>query len=232
MNAELMWSDILDEEVAKSAARTRIDPRNWRTAGRKSKDKPEGENLDWWRADGARQLANYRKWLETTDWRVVTYDGVPAVELPFEVQIAGLTVRGFIDSVWALPSGEVVVVDAKTGSRTPDSMVQMSLYATALEVQGYPRPSLGSYWMTRKGGPTDPESLDRFNLHWWESIVRQFTTAVDNEIFLPNVGSHCISCGVKDSCYTVGGIDAYKFDPLHPNYLPSTQDTNNEKETA
>ena len=213
-----LWHSYLDAEVARTTEATGQQAEVWRIAGRPSKEKPDGENLDWWRADGLDQLQGYERWLNKTDLRFVSYDGTPAIELPFVIELAGITVRGFIDAVMVNPDGEVIVIDHKTGSRTPDSLLQLGLYATAMEVMGYPRPSLGSFWMTRKGSMTQPESLDRYSIDFYTQSFTLFDTAVANDIFIPNIGSHCRGCSVRTYCYATGGALAYRSDPLHPQY--------------
>ena len=213
-----LWTQTLNAEVLRVTDATGYQPKVWRSAGRPTKDKPRGEDIEWWEQSGAEQLGTYQAWLDSTDWRFAVYDGVPAIEFPVECAFGDVTVRGFIDAVFVTPDGEVVIVDYKSGSRTPDSFAQLSLYSACLGQMGYPIPTLGSYWMTRKGTMTEPTDLQRMDAQYWTNIVRQFKTAVDADIFLPNVGSHCFSCGVRDACYAAGGIDSYKYDPLHPAY--------------
>ena len=225
MNLESVWRQTLNDLVATTADRTKTDPATWRTAGRPTKSLPNGADIDFWLGSGTEQLQKYSDWLHSTDWVFLDIDGEPMVEFPVEAKFAGITVKGFIDGVMAKPDGQVVVIDYKTGSRSPESALQMGLYAASLERMGLPRPSLGAYWMTRKGEMTTPESLDQFTVHMWDEMFSQFKKAVDSDIFIPNVSGHCRSCGVKNACYAAGGVDAYIFDPMHPAYTPS-QDTN------
>jgi len=213
------WHGIFDAEVAKADASL-----GWRTAGRPSKAHPDGEDISWWREKGEEHLATYEAWLAQTDWVIPSFDGEPAIELPVAVEIEGQSIRGFIDAVFVTGDGEMVVLDYKTGSRTPDSLLQLGLYATCLELMGYPRPSKGCFYMTRKATVTTPESLDRFDAAFWGSILTDFRTALEAGIFLPNVGSNCPKCGVRDYCYAVGGVSAYLVDPLHPAYSPQVTD--------
>lgn len=222
MNIDLpdLWSASLRTTVTQVEAATGVESAAWRTAGRATKAKPKGDDLTFWAEDGLRQLQAYVDWTQQTDWTLASFDGAPAIELAVSCEFGDVKVRGFIDSVWALPTGEMVVVDYKTGSRTPDSLLQLGLYAASLEVMGFPRPSLGSFWMTRDGQMTSPESLDRYTPKFWADMFRMFASAVEGDIFIPNVGMHCRTCGVRDACAAVGGTDAWRYDPMHPSYNP------------
>jgi hypothetical protein len=219
-----IWRKEFDDLVARTAARTQTDPNMWRTAGRPTKANPNGFGLDWWMESGVEQLEKYAAWLEATDWVFMEVDGEPVVEFSVEVEFGGIPVKGFIDAVMVTPAGEVVLIDYKTGARTPESHIQLGLYAASLERMGLPRPSVGAYYMTRKGEMSDPEPLGQFTQQLWDSLFSQFKKAVDSDIFIPNVSGHCRTCGVANACYAAGGTDAYIYDPMHPAYKP-TQDT-------
>jgi hypothetical protein len=45
-------------------------------------------------------------------------------------------------------------------------------------------------------------------------MFTQFQRGLDAEIFLPNIGMNCNTCGVKEYCYAVGGQLAKIYDPL------------------
>lgn len=227
---QALWLDSFQSHVATTKANSGTDPRGWAKAGRATKDKPDGENLDWWEVEGLRQLEAYASWLDTTDWVFVDFDGIPGIEFPIDVAFGSQRVRGFIDAIMVTPEGQMVVIDHKTGSRTPDSLLQVGLYAAALEVMGYPRPALGCFWMTRKGIHTDPESLERYTPKFWEDMFSMFHRGLQADVFIPNVGSHCNTCSVRDACAAVGGVDAWKFDRMHPAYTDlQMQDTNKEE---
>lgn len=231
MDLESIWSDTLTGYVEATVMASGMQPGAWAKVGRSTKDKPEGEDLTWWEADGLRQLQSYDKWLKRTEWKFVAFDGVPGIEFPVEAKFGSHTVKGFIDAIMVNPEGQMICVDHKTGSRTPDSMLQMGLYAASLEAMGLPRPDLGCFWMTRKGGPTDPEPLDRYTVKFFTDMFDMFDKAVAQDIFIPHVGQYCRGCSVRDACYAVGGVDAYKFDRLHPSYRDlQSQDTNNPQE--
>lgn len=219
------WRKALDDLVARTVARTQTDTSNWAKAGRSTKDRPNGDDLDFWRKSGEQQLESYVKWLNETDWVFADIDGEPMIEFKVQAEFGGVPVKGVIDGCMVTPDGELGCLDWKTGSRTPESSMQLGLYASSLEVMGYPRPSFGAYFMTRKGLLTDRVSLDQYSVHYFNELFGMFRQAVEMEIFIPDVSGHCRTCSVRDACYAVGGTDAYIYDPMHPAYQPK-QDTN------
>jgi len=220
------WEREFTDAVAKETLRTNITPDQWRKGGRPTKDKPNGEDVQWWRENGLTQCEKYGEWMAGLDWTLADINGTPGAETPFEIDLAGVTIKGFIDSTWERIDNELIVVDAKTGSRSPESVLQVGLYATAIEMMTGKRPLYGAFYMTRTGTLTPLEDLRRFDATFWEKVFGQLEHAVSNEIFIPHLGSHCRSCSVKDACFAAGGVDAYRYDPMHPKYLPSKQDAN------
>ena len=59
-------------------------------------------------------------------------DGTPGVEMPFEVVMQGVLVKGFIDLI-IVDNGVPVVVDLKTGNK-PGDPFQLQVYAVALNI--------------------------------------------------------------------------------------------------
>ena len=199
-------------------------PEQWRSAGRKTKDKPHGEDLQWWAGEGLRQLESYKAWLEATDWEFVEFNGNPLIEFNLSGNIGEHYVKGFLDAV--MTDGEkTMLVDYKTGSRTPFGVMQLGVYRVMLRNLTGVDATHGVFWMTRKAEPGEPVSLDRYTDEYVGRIFNQFNAAVENQIFLPREGSHCWSCDVRSACYVQGGTDSYKFDPDHPKYLHKQEPT-------
>ncbi len=78
-------------------------------------------------------LATLQETFLASEWADRTpYD----VEIPFETEISGITVRGRMDAVFADPDGGWTVVDWKTGAlpdarRAPSLAVQLAAYRLA-----------------------------------------------------------------------------------------------------
>ena len=111
------FADALDEAVAEDERRSGYPVSEWKVGGRKSKDKPAGENLDWWRAEGPVLLATYENWLRENSIRIASIEGVPAIEYGGAVAFpSGAVVKGYIDLVVEV-GDSLMVVDLKSGSR-------------------------------------------------------------------------------------------------------------------
>jgi hypothetical protein len=68
------------------------------------------------------------------------------------------------------PEREIIVVDLKTGIRTPQSDLQLQVYACMLERATGIRPDFGAYWMARQGGTSTPVRLNKFTLKKLDEI--------------------------------------------------------------
>jgi hypothetical protein len=97
------------------------------------------------------------------------------------------------------PDGELIVLDIKTGVRTPSSDLQLAFYAAGMEEMLGIRPRYGAYWMARAGQTSELIDLDYFTKDNIIDIVTKFDTARKQELFIPNL-NHCIMCNVKDQC--------------------------------
>lgn len=192
------WNLQIEEDVPDG------DLSRVRSGGRATKEWPNRENKEWWEHHGPKMVEAYRdKMIELARkgwnlWEPVADQW--AVELPFEVEIGGVLVKGAVDRVYVDPDGQLVVVDLKAGSRKPESTMQLGVYAVALEKIFGTKPALGSYFMARKAELTDPMSL----LHYTENVIGSiFATGkrmIEAEIFLPHVSGLCNSCGVSKHC--------------------------------
>lgn len=212
------WEHIYGSHIQRVEEESGISPTGWRTAGRKTKDKPNGDDIGFWYAEGFAQVGQYVHWLETSGWRIHGYGGKPLVETEVTGELGGITVKAYLDAVLVRPDGALVVVDYKTGSRTPVGLLQLGTYrALLLQTVGI-EVNLGAFYMTRKAELTEPERLDRFTPEYLGNVYSRLAQGIDNGVFLPHLGDHCRTCDVASACFARGGTDAYKFDPDHPNY--------------
>lgn len=105
------------------------------------------------RADGARQVEEYieKALSEANEWRPLPTPDGPAAEVEFVLPFGGVPVRGFIDSARQYRDGSIKVVDYKSGSKKPESDLQLAVYSEAIEHFTGQKPSKASYYMTRNG---------------------------------------------------------------------------------
>lgn len=216
-DAELdeIWRVAWEAELSNRRAKTDVPESEWRAGGRKTKAKPNKEDGVWWLGEGRVMLQRWVEWRQKyPNWQVTTSPGAdrrPGIELEFNVWFGQVPVRAFVDRLFDVSSPEglsqAVVVDIKTGSRPPDTAQQLGLYASIIEVAtgGRGRPALGCYWDARKGDITVPEGLGRYSVDLFTGMLDNFNKAVMADIFIPNVGQACRTCGVSRYCRAVGG---------------------------
>lgn len=194
---------------------TQPDRSTWRTAGRPTKDKPNGEDIEWWRQAGAQMVEDYIAWrVENKDkWRIASYvpEGgtipVPAIEAVLSQAFGSVRVRGAADLVLEDANGTLVVVDKKTGSRVPDSPLQLGLYSVQLEKVMGRQVAYGAFYMARKAELTPPQVLTTHTEGTFKTIYETLDKGIRDGVFLPNISSMCKSCGVRDACVFVGGVE-------------------------
>lgn len=214
-NLDLIWQTAFNEAIGKEQEESGLNPLDWRAGGRATKEWPDKENGDWWNLNGRKMLEQFTEVWDSTGWKVwTTPNGIPALELEVNVFYGEVLVKAFIDLLAVTPEGELVVCDFKTGKSMPSNM-QLGLYASSIEQQFGIRPQHGYFYDARKAQMVITNNLGRWTPELFTELFRQFEVAVENQIFLPNVGMSCSSCSVADYCYANGGDMASMLDPLY-----------------
>lgn len=158
------------------------------------------EDKEWWFTNGFEMFKSYQLWRKSSDWEVwTTPSNEPAIELTMQLNQKDFSIKMTLDRVMKRPDGELVVLDLKTGSRTPSTFLQLGFYAVGIEITTGIRPKYGSYWMARKGEPTEPVSLDFFTKERILSLAEKFDRQRKQGNFLPNI-NHCSICGYTQHC--------------------------------
>lgn len=183
------------------------DSDTWRSAGRITTKTPNKEDSAWWYEAGYGFLEAWIEWRNKTGWKIITLDNEPAIELEIIARFNDISVKMTIDRVMQLPTGEIVVLDLKTGTRTPDSDLQLGFYASGIEQVYGIRPSHGAYWMARQGEIGSILPLDVYDMRTVGRMVKLFDKARKSGIFIPNF-SHCKLCALKDQCAWKKGKDS------------------------
>ena len=136
----------------------------------------------------------------------------------------GLTIRGFVDRVDRTESGDVRIVDYKTG-KSPragyegKAMFQMRFYAlTWWRMTGnVPRLLMLLYLGDRQSLTYEPESADLLATERKIHSIRQaISTAATSGVFTPKPSRLCDWCSFQHLCPTKGGLTP----PMPP--LPTT----------
>jgi len=207
MNIDNIWTQAWNLEVEQilKYQEPNFDIANLRQSVRTTKANPDGENATWWFENGKKFLQSWVNWRANSGWEIwQTPQGVPAIELLLEIETGGINIKGAVDRVFVTPQNEIIVVDLKTGLRTPQSDLQLQVYACMLERATGVRPHYGVYWMARQGGTSTPTKLDKFTLQKLDEMVALFQKARENNLYLPNFES-CKMCSVQEYCYWVDG---------------------------
>jgi putative RecB family exonuclease len=140
----------------------------------------------------ATYIGYYQRYPEKVPWR--SPDGL-AIELAFDVEFGGISVRGLIDKVEAEEPE-----DLKTGKK-PGSDFQLATYAGALNVlYGLPFKT-GRYWMAQQGKPTRDYDLSGWSIQRLADVYGQADQDIKAENFEPKPSTEtCMFCSVRSSC--------------------------------
>jgi putative RecB family exonuclease len=215
-----LWTTSFAEEIESLENRGGVNRTEWRTGGRKTKDRPNAEDYGFWIDEGLRQIQVFSQWFDdriAEGWSVPTFAGNLACEIELNVDFGGVRIKGYADLIMELPSGELMVIDHKTGARTPDTFQQLALYAFAMEKLSLPTPTLGAFFMTRKGELSIPTTFRQTDLDSLTDTIVNVDRAIKAELFPARVTSMCKGCGVANYCVAVNGSLAKEFDPIYTN---------------
>ena len=196
-----VWQDAFKHEKERQEASTGIPGALWRAGGRATKANPDKENGLWWDDAGFGMLQKWATWRTGSHgWKLWSDgNGVPAIEIGMSPILGGVTVQMHIDRVMVTPEGELIILDLKTGARTPSSDLQLAFYAAGMEKTFGIRPKYGTYWMAREGTTTPLVDLDFYSMEMIEQMVSDFDKARQAHLFIPNF-NHCKMCDLTTRC--------------------------------
>lgn len=219
----VQFAEAFRAEVEADAERSGMEAGDFRAGGRVSKAWPNREDGPWWLANGPVMVDSWISFREgLPNWIIwTTPGGEPAIELAMNASVGGVPVRAYLDRIFVDEStGELALVDLKTGSREPDNALQLGFYRVLVQKTLDVEINTGYYWMARKGSLSVAHDLTRFDEHLIGSLLQQFERALQDEVFIPHLTSLCSSCSVNRACHAYGGAEAQAYDVLHPDYKP------------
>lgn len=215
------WAEIWNSTIAKAERNTGVNIEDWRVGGRRSKALPEGETVDFWQAEGLRQVEAYLEWYRKSGWKIATMpDGKPGIEWEAEVTFGPSHVRLIVDAVYTVNTApwmdptpdEMVVVDYKTGTRNPSTgPIQLGLYASAIEKVYGIRPKWGAIYMSRTGTLGSLIDLTPWSIAFYDYEFSAMQAFMDTGYYPPSVGDHCGYCSFSEYCAAVGGSKSAEF---------------------
>jgi len=179
-----------------------------------------GETYEWWLRAGDHMFTQYVEWRERSGWTIWESDFEPefdsegglindwmfGVELPFEVQLPGMTVpdKGYIDRIFRLPDGRIILVDLKTWNRERANTQLPHYYTVAKDHLGIPVDGV-AYYDARLGRPTGiAYPSDNPDKPWDTARLSALLSGAEHGIlggvFTPKPGAQCGWCSVAHHC--------------------------------
>jgi RecB family exonuclease len=209
------WADEIQNRRNQSPS---FKVEDYVATGKASKEFGGKRGQDWWLANGHTMVDNWVEWRKRTGWEFwTTPTGKPGIELELNIVLPGdIPVKLFIDRVFVMPSGELAILDIKTG-RKPENEEQLGLYATGIELafgRQY-RPAWGYFWDGQKGDHGEPMDLSRWTPGLIAALYEEAIAGINAGSFLPKPANACKNwCSVARYCHVVGGSEARGIDPL------------------
>jgi putative RecB family exonuclease len=163
------------------------------------------DDIDNRRAKGLQQLQNYVDYAEENDFVVADIDEwTLAIEVPFELRLGDIVIKGAIDQILMHPTG-YEVRDLKTGNRE-SAMLQLALYKVAVEkILGWPVIKASYFYAKDKKVVTlETGQLERYTEDYLTELFTTLDEGIKSRIFLPNPGGHCMLCPVRKHCREMG----------------------------
>lgn len=153
------------------------------------------------RERGIKQVQGYVDFAEANPFAIWAVDEwTLAVEVPFEVYIGRILVRGGIDQIWLEPDG-LHVVDLKTGNRE-SAALQLGTYKVAVE-KIFRKPVVKASFFYAKDAKLvslAKADLARYTESYLAELYEALDRGIENKVFIPNPGGQCLLCPVKKFC--------------------------------
>lgn len=174
------------------------DLKKWLRAPSKKTEQDISER----RERGIAQLQNYINHIEDDQVFIKPLDDyLIGIEVPFEITLGGITIKGAIDQIREYSRTGVQVVDVKSGNREVVNF-QLGIYKVAVEkIFGWKVESAGYFYgKDGKLALLDKATLDRYTEAYVTDLITTLDRGIENRVFIPNTGSHCTLCSVRRFC--------------------------------
>ncbi|WP_113705477.1 RecB family exonuclease [Nonomuraea lactucae] len=202
------FEEAFDREAAKMLE-VEPDINNWLCPGRTKPDVDLANRID----RGRVQVSGYIEQALASKLQVLELlPGEPAAEVPFTIDLDGITVIGYIDLIMVDPWGRPLVRDIKTGSKRPVSPMQLAVYRHAVFDLTGDAVEWGDYYMAKDNKALDPIPLSPYTRDMVTTWFKQMDASEKAGNYLPNPGDHCNTCPVRRFC-SVMGMDRLSFRP-------------------
>lgn len=201
-----LFESHLEKAVVNQEERGDYTRDEFKSTGRASKDWPNKENRDWWMHHGPLFVQNWVTWREASPWDLFTHNGTPGIELAINITLGGKPNVMYVDRLFVLPSGELIVVDLKTGARKPPPF-QLGQYKVGIEEALDVPVAWGAYWNARTNSTSPAEDLSRFDREWLDELYWRGNEIITQGLFIGNSDMQCDWCSVNRYCRYFGGAD-------------------------
>ncbi|MGW9170139.1 RecB family exonuclease [Streptomyces decoyicus] len=183
------YSQLMNKDLTKQP-----DISTWLSAGR-----GPAEDIEHRYKVGQEQTRHYAEWSRENNTKIWTDPkGRPGIELSFTVEFGGVSVRGFIDQLIAMPDGSVRPRDLKTGSTK--SHFQLETYGLAVRKFYGVEVNAADWYLAKEGRLSRPVKLDQVT----EDQVGERYAAMDAGVkagrYPAQPGYHCRFCDVSHAC--------------------------------
>lgn len=143
------------------------------------------------------------------DWVIYRFeDGSQALELPYEITLGDIVVKGYIDRIQYWPDrDECTMEDLKTGNLEPWDRRQLGTYTFAAKAVYGIDIKYARYWFTKTDQPSKEwYDMSRYTEEYLTKTYSDVDKIISQKLFLPNPGDHCALCSVKPYCRELGSL--------------------------
>lgn len=206
---EAYWCGIDDEETLyaiyseaweteeNEAREIEPDPDKWLTGTNSRKGAKDAAQRFH---KGFCQYHDWIDWTRDSGLKILEVDNVPQVEVPFELPLGDVIVRGRIDEVLTDWDSTMIVQDPKTGSKQPETAIQLEVYRLAAEMLYSRKCYTGQFWLAKDKGPKVHQLGIKYSKELLTHMFERVAKAIDEEIFVPRESGACWTCTVKPYC--------------------------------
>jgi putative RecB family exonuclease len=204
-----LFPETFDRLIAEQVEKTPDVPvGEWRTAGKRTKANPNGEDIDWWMGYGPDLVDAYINWRAKAKDRYaiwVAADGTPGIEWEGEAALGGVRVTARADRIFTdLGTGATIIVDLKTGRYEPDDPLQLRIYRMVIERVTAEPMWYGAFYMAREARLSAPVVLDTTNEWAIEERFARSERAIELGLFIPRPSPrNCTQCDMRPHCQFV-----------------------------
>jgi hypothetical protein len=190
----------LKEEEEKSS----VSRDQFTVSGRPTKDKPNGEDIAYWRdvlgPELCRKYVTYRENSDTTIAQDLPQDAngnTVGIEYELSYSIGQVRVKAYVDRVEYDIDGNLIAIDTKTWARKRLT-AQLPGYVIGLQKAGIKAVG-GAYYEARKG-VLSPVQFFTWTEGTLSYLYEQAAVMEAQGLYLPRVSDDCGWCSVRDHC--------------------------------